>query len=330
MRRAQASEAYWLSEGFHRFAAAREAELETIACEIRPGSLRDAILHSAGANATHGLRRSNADKRRAVLILIEDEEWSKWSDREISRQCAVSHEFVRKLRPDLSTLTDAPRTVSRGGNVYTMDTAAIGRRSAEAPADPAPNPARANEPSKAEPQAEATNVAASAKQAYDDLIRAAHRAQADAIEIEALAKRRLADEYDQAQDRGEVAGRGQPSNVPDQNIKATVTDLGLTRKAVHEARQVRNAEKASPGIVRKTLDALLDKGAEPTKAAVRAAVEAVTETSRSNIVPLGDRLRQAPDFAGLDRETEAQAAADAVRSELDTDFESVKGRAHAA
>jgi hypothetical protein len=32
----------------------------------------------------------------------------------------------------------------------------------------------------------------------------AHRAQADALEIEAGAKRRLADEYDAAQERGEV------------------------------------------------------------------------------------------------------------------------------
>jgi hypothetical protein len=40
------------------------------------------------------------------------------------------------------------------------------------------------------------------------LIAAAHRAQADALEIEAQAKRRLADEYDAAQDRGEVAVRG--------------------------------------------------------------------------------------------------------------------------
>jgi hypothetical protein len=64
-------EAYWLAESFYRFSAAREAELETIACEVRSGSLRDAILRSAGANATHGLHRSNADKRRAVLLLLK-------------------------------------------------------------------------------------------------------------------------------------------------------------------------------------------------------------------------------------------------------------------
>jgi hypothetical protein len=37
-------------------------------------------------------------------------------------------------------------------------------------------------------------------------------------------------------------------------MRAAVTDLGLTRKAIHEARQIRNAEALSPGIVRRTLD----------------------------------------------------------------------------
>jgi hypothetical protein len=43
---------------------------------------------------------------------------------------------------------------------------------------------------------------------HDTLIAATHRAQADALEIEAKAKRRLADEYDAAQERGEVANSG--------------------------------------------------------------------------------------------------------------------------
>ncbi len=45
------------------------------------------------------------------------------------------------------------------------------------------------------------------------MIAAAHRAQADALEIEAAAKRRLADEYDAAQETGEVAGPGKPSKA---------------------------------------------------------------------------------------------------------------------
>lgn len=114
---------------------------------------------------------------------------------------------------------------------------------------------------------------AKAKGAHDELIAKVHRAQADALEIEAMAKRRLADEYDAAQARGEVAVRGQHgSHVPDGNMVATAADLGLSRKEVHEARQIRDAEEIDPGIVNRTVTERLAAGHEPTKAAVREAV----------------------------------------------------------
>ena len=62
-------------------------------------------------------------------------------------------------------------------------------------------------------------------------------------------------------------------DVPAGNIPS-VTDLGLTRKQVHEARQLRDAEVAAPGVVRRTLDAWLADGQEPTKAAVACTVAA--------------------------------------------------------
>ncbi len=59
------------------------------------------------------------------------------------------------------------------------------------------------------------------------------------------------------------------AHVPDGNMRTAVTDLGLTWKAIHEARQLRDAEAANPGVIRRTLDARLADGQEPTKAAVR-------------------------------------------------------------
>jgi aminopeptidase N len=112
----------------------------------------------------------------------------------------------------------------------------------------------------------------SAKAAHDDLVAAAHRAQADALEIEAAAKRRLADEYDAAQARGEVAKRGWESGVDKHNI-TTSADLGLRRDQIHDARLIRDAEVADPGLVRRTLDAKLERGEEPTRSAVRRAAE---------------------------------------------------------
>lgn len=108
---------------------------------MRQGGLRDVILHSAGANAAHGLRRTNADKRRAVLMLLQDHEWGAWANREIARRCAVSADLVGVVRRDLTVVSDsepAPRTYQdRHGNVTQMDTARIGRRTAElAPSEP--------------------------------------------------------------------------------------------------------------------------------------------------------------------------------------------------
>lgn len=110
-----------------------------------------------------------------------------------------------------------------------------------------------------------------AKSAHDDLVAAAHRAQAHALEIEACAKRRLADEYDAAQARGEVFGahNGARNRVERSNAIAATADLGLRRDQIHEARQIRDAEAADPGIVRRALDDRLERGEEPTRAALR-------------------------------------------------------------
>ena len=114
------------------------------------------------------------------------------------------------------------------------------------------------------------------RSAHDDLVAAAHRAQAHALEIEARAKRRLADEYDAAQDRGEVATGSVRTDIvdPANDVRpATAADLGLRRDQIHDARLIRDAETAEPGLVRRTLDDRLERGEEPTRSALRRAAE---------------------------------------------------------
>lgn len=95
---------YWLADGFHRWRAAWEAHGSEYdaPCEVRAGTQRDAMLHAASANADHGLRRTNADKRRAVLALLQDPEWAQWSDGEIARRCKVSQPFVSGMRKEFT------------------------------------------------------------------------------------------------------------------------------------------------------------------------------------------------------------------------------------
>jgi len=95
--------AYWLADGFHRYFAAKKAGKKQIHEDITPGTQRDAVLHSLGANTAHGLPRSNKDKQRAVETLLNDPEWSKWSNRAIAEKCVVSHSYVNTLREKVTS-----------------------------------------------------------------------------------------------------------------------------------------------------------------------------------------------------------------------------------
>jgi hypothetical protein len=103
---------YWLADGFHRVEAARKIDRKEIEAEIRDGTVRDAILHGIGANATHGLRRTQADKRRAVERLLTDPEWAAWSDRKIAELAKVDHKTVGKIRRELRGEIPTPKPTS--------------------------------------------------------------------------------------------------------------------------------------------------------------------------------------------------------------------------
>jgi hypothetical protein len=116
-------EAYWPADGFHRIAAAKQAGRETISAQVHSGGKREAMLHAVGVNANHGLRRTAADKRRAIVAMLRDPQWAKWSDREIGKRCAVDHKTVAKVRAELTGEfpTDGARTyVTKHGTVATM------------------------------------------------------------------------------------------------------------------------------------------------------------------------------------------------------------------
>jgi ParB/Sulfiredoxin domain len=103
---------YWLADGYHRVEAAHKIEHETISADIRQGTHRDAILHGISANATHGLRRTQADKRRAVEALLADPEWARWSDRKIAEAAKVDHKTVAKIRRELRGEIPTGRSLS--------------------------------------------------------------------------------------------------------------------------------------------------------------------------------------------------------------------------
>lgn len=150
---------YYLGDGFHRLGAARAVKAKSIEAEVHEpingeSAQRSAILFAVGANDTHGRNRTADDKRRAVEALLKDPEWSRWTDREIARQCRVSHPFVatqrtRLINGGVLAREDKRKRKDKHGNVSEIDTKNIGK---------------AEKPKKAAPTAEQKKVAAQVRE----------------------------------------------------------------------------------------------------------------------------------------------------------------------
>lgn len=122
---------YWLGDGFHRVHAFRTAGRASINADVRDGTQADAQLFSYSANTGHGLRRSNADKRKAVLGTLSHPATNDWSDNKVAKHCGVSVPFVGTVRASLLTVNSekpAERTyTTKHGTKATMKTDKIGK-----------------------------------------------------------------------------------------------------------------------------------------------------------------------------------------------------------
>jgi hypothetical protein len=115
----------YLADGFHRYFANQRLGNTEVEATVVQGTLREALLHSFAANAIHGARRSNMDKRKIVMTMLDDFEWGEWSDRAIAKHCGVSNTMVSKFR--LGEKEQKPenakpeiRKFERGGAVHEM------------------------------------------------------------------------------------------------------------------------------------------------------------------------------------------------------------------
>jgi hypothetical protein len=209
------SKQYWVADGFHRHAAYYRAGRKTMPMEVRPGSQREALQYALSANVSHGLRRSSADKLRALEIALADPEWREWSNYELADLCGVSEAFVRSHRPDFdsslrSKRSDTVKTASqdlppepptpeqpvaeeqpaapkkrkyksKSGKTATMRTERIGRKKKASAGSPAPNEAPV--PVSDEPAAESVNGEEDASPDKDALGLPLPAAQRDAFAV---------------------------------------------------------------------------------------------------------------------------------------------------
>lgn len=106
-------EAYYIGDGIHRTMGAKRAGRTTILAHVHEGTKEDALRAACAANQSHGLRRTNADKRRCVSIMLRLD--AEWSDSRVAAHVGVTDKLVAIVRKSLEAGSEIPNLDTRIG-----------------------------------------------------------------------------------------------------------------------------------------------------------------------------------------------------------------------
>jgi len=118
---------YYLVDGYHRIDAAKRCKRTVIDAEVTDGTFTDAVRRVIKANAAHGLRRSNADKRNALKMAWDHRQelfGGEPSNQVLAEACGVSDRTVIRYRPLFTggdNVTPCAR-VGKDGKSYQLPT----------------------------------------------------------------------------------------------------------------------------------------------------------------------------------------------------------------
>lgn len=143
-------------------------------------------------------------------------------------------------------------------------------------------------------QARAAASSAARVKASRALVDKARALQADALKIESLAYVAMADAVDEAQAKGEISRGGRPAETVQGADRFTLEDIGIDKRRLSEARQVRNAVKAEPAFIDRVIAARLSEGLEPSRAALKKAAGHALGTRSATKEERGADLYETP------------------------------------
>lgn len=110
----------YIADGFHRYYAAKKLRRQTIAVEIVKdnGTHTDILLECVKANNTHGLRRTNEDKHRAIEMILSEPAFAKLGNKKISVLALVSKsmviDFKRRMAGELTRYEKEGKQAKKG------------------------------------------------------------------------------------------------------------------------------------------------------------------------------------------------------------------------
>lgn len=119
---------FYLVDGWHRYHAYQAEGCEEIDASIVTGTFSDAVLAAAKSNKANSLKRTSADKRRAVSLLLADGTWKAKSSNWIASELGVSVDLVCRMRAEDERLSesDSQERVGKDGRTYRTEN--IGRK----------------------------------------------------------------------------------------------------------------------------------------------------------------------------------------------------------
>lgn len=100
-------ENHWLADGFQREVAwihafaQQEQSVPPYPVDVKTGSLRDALYYSLHHANRHGVPFTRQDRREIAMRLIQDSEWTNYSNREIAKIAQLDEKTIRTLRREL-------------------------------------------------------------------------------------------------------------------------------------------------------------------------------------------------------------------------------------
>jgi uncharacterized protein YggU (UPF0235/DUF167 family) len=92
------SEIYYVGDGFHRILADKKNGLTKIQCNVRPGGLKEAILHNLKANREgQGILFQHGDFTKAVKVMLTSPEFKGWTNRQIANAVGCTFGLVSRV-----------------------------------------------------------------------------------------------------------------------------------------------------------------------------------------------------------------------------------------
>lgn len=106
----------WIGDGWHRIAAARRNGSTMIEANLYPGGRTEAVEFAGRANDRHGVRRTNADRRKAVEAIFAL--FPTLSNVQLATKCLVSEGLVRKMESEGRIVRTCDERVGLDGKTY--------------------------------------------------------------------------------------------------------------------------------------------------------------------------------------------------------------------